>query len=57
MGHREGAELGLVAQRRKGRKRICWKCGGSQMVKPPAAHTPTSGRGRLVNVTNESTFS
>lgn len=27
------------------------------MVKPPAAHTPTSGRGRLVNVTNESTFS
>lgn len=41
----------------KGRKRICWSVEGLQMVKSAAARTPTSGRGRLANVKNESTFS
>lgn len=30
---------------------------GSQMVQPPTAHTPPGGRGGLLNVKNESTFS
>lgn len=32
----------------QGKKRMSWSVKGLQMVKVPAAHTPTRGRGRLV---------
>lgn len=39
---------GLDAQRHEVERGSAGRVKGSQMVKSPAAHTPTSGRGRLV---------
>ena len=46
MGHREGTELVEVAT--KVGREFAGSVEGSQMVKSPAAYTPTTGRGRLV---------
>ena len=47
----QGLETGKAERESAGRVE------GSQMVQPPTAHTPPGGRGGLLNVKNESTFS
>lgn len=55
-GTQRRRRAGLVAQHHKGRD-FPGSVESSQMVKSPAAHTPTSGGGGWLNVKNESTIS